>query len=320
MGAYAVRRLLQAVPALLGILVLSFMLVHLAPGDPIVALAGEYGSESYYQEMRNRFGLDRSLGEQLLIYLGNILRGDLGDSYYHGRPVAEVILSRLPPTLLLMGTALAVSSLLGIGLGLLCARRQGSLLDLGLSVTAQLGYAIPVFWLAQLLILLLALQLDIFPIEGMTSARHHYTGLRHVVDVAWHMALPASVLVVQELALTFRLTRASLLEVLHSDFVRTAWAKGLPERLVLIRHALRNALLSVVTVIGGRVGFLFAGAVLTETVFAWPGLGRLIVAASQARDYPLILGIFLLIAVAIVVANLVTDLCYAILDPRIRYR
>ncbi len=319
MTRYLVRRLLQIVPKLVGIAVVSFSLIHLAPGDPIVALAGEYGDAAYYAFMRAKFGLDRPLGEQLLIYLGNVLRGDWGISYTHGRPVIQVILSRLPATLLLMATALALSSTIGVLLGMLAARRPHSGRDLGIRVLCLVGYALPVFWSAQMLILLLALRLPLFPVQGMTTARYRYEGLEYVLDVARHMVLPVTAMTLHQLALITRLTRTNLLETLEADFVRTAYAKGLSGWRVLYGHALRNALLPVITVIGGRVGFMFTGAVLTETVFAWPGIGRLLVSATLNRDFPLLMGLFTMVSAAVLVSNLVTDLVYAWLDPRIRY-
>lgn len=320
MTSYVLRRLLQMAPMLVGIAVVSFLVIHLAPGDPIVALAGEYGDAAYYEFMRAKFGLDRSIGEQLVIYLANILRGDLGLSYAYGQPVTQVILARLPATLLLMGTALILSSVIGVVLGVFAARRRYSVGDVSISTLCLAGYAIPVFWLAQMLILLLALRLDWLPVQGMTTARHRYEGLEYGWDVARHMILPVAALTIQELALITRLTRTNVLEVLDQDFIRTARAKGLRESQVLRTHALRNALLPVVTVVGGRVGFMFAGAVLTETVFAWPGIGRLMMAAILNRDFPILMGLFLLISVAVLIVNLLTDLAYAFLDPRIRYR
>lgn len=320
MTRYVVRRLLQMVPTFVGITVISFLIIHLAPGDPIVALAGEYGDAGYYDAMRAKFGLDRPVGEQLLVYVGNVLRGDLGVSYTHGRPVLAVILSRLPATLLLMTTALVVSSILGVVLGTLAARRPHSLGDFSISTLSLLGYAVPVFWLAQMLILLFALRFDLLPVQGMTSARQQYEGLQYVQDVARHMFLPVMALVLQQLALTTRLTRTSLLDVLGEDFVRMAYAKGHAERYILRHHVLRNALLPVITVIGGRVGFMLTGAVLTETVFAWPGLGRLLIDATLNRDFPILMGLFLFTSFAVLISNLVTDLTYAYLDPRIRYK
>ncbi len=228
MARYVVRRLLQFVPMLVGIAAVSFSLIHLAPGDPIVALAGEYGNAAYYESMRARFGLDRPLAEQLGVYLFRLARGDWGISYTYGQPVMTVILSRLPATLLLMGSALILSSVTGVALGLLAARRSHSSRDLGISALCLVGHAIPVFWLAQMLILFLALQAGLFPVQGMTTARQHYRGLAHILDVMHHMALPVLVLVVHQLALTARLTRTHLLEVMPRALPPGAYYSAMP--------------------------------------------------------------------------------------------
>jgi peptide/nickel transport system permease protein len=319
MTRYLLRRLLQAPLLLLGIVVFTFILIHVAPGDPIVALAGEYGNQAYYEQMRAKFGLDRPLAEQLIIYLSNLMRGDLGHSYTYGQPVVHVILGRAPTTLLLMFTAFILATTTGIGLGVLAARRPYTFTDGSITLLSLLGYALPVFWLAQMMIYFLALHLGWFPVHGLTSARERYSGLRLILDVAHHLALPATALALQQIALVSRLTRAEMLETLQQPYVLAARARGFDERRVLTRHGLRNALLPVVTVVGGRIGFLFAGAVLTESVFAWPGLGRLLLDATQARDYPILMGMFILISLSVILANLVTDFVYAFLDPRIRY-
>lgn len=316
---YFVRRVLEVPPALVGIVVLTFFLVHLAPGDPVLALAGESGDAAYYERMRARFGLDRPLAEQFVEYLGNVARGDLGVSYVHGRPVTEVILERLPATLLLVGVALAISSVAGIVLGALAAGRPHGFSDAGIRFVTLLGYATPVFWMGQLALLTLALGLGWFPVQGMTSSQEAATGPGYVLDVLHHLALPALVLAAQEVTLVAQLMRRSLLDEMGKEYVRTARAKGVSGRRVLLHHALRNSLLPTVTVIGGRLGFLFSGAVLVEVVFAWPGLGRLLLSAVQTRDYPILLGMFMLVAFGVIVANLVTDLVYGWLDPRIRY-
>jgi peptide/nickel transport system permease protein len=319
MPSYLLRRLLQIGPMLLGLLTLTFILIHLAPGGPVVALSGEFSTAEYQRELEARYGLDRPLPERYLRYLGQVLQGDLGVSYYYKTPVLEVILARLPATLLLVLPAVTISSGLGIWLGVQAARRPGSLSDLGVNVATLTAFAIPVFWLAQLLVLLLAVHLNWFPVQGMRNVRANYQGLQLWLDVAWHLTLPVLTMTLHQLALTTALTRAGMRNEMGQDYVRTARAKGLPGRQVLYGHALRNALLPVVTVIGGRVGFLLAGAVLTETVFAWPGLGRLVVSASLNRDYPVVLGLFICISLLVLLANLVTDLVYAWLDPRIRY-
>jgi peptide/nickel transport system permease protein len=315
---YLLRRLAQIVPTIAGMVLLAFVVVHLAPGDPAIALGGEHGDAAYYAMIRARFGLDRPLPEQFVAYVARVLRGDLGQSFVHGRPVTDVVADRLPVTLLLMGTALLLSSVVGVLLGIVAARCAERPTDLAVRLAALLAYATPSFWLAQLAALTLALGTGLFPVQGITDPRQAWTGSRYVLDVLHHLALPALVLTAGELALTTRLTRAGVLVALSTDYARTARAKGLSERAV-VRHALRNALLPVVTVIGGRVGMLCTGAVLVETVFAWPGLGQLMLSSILARDIPVLLGLFLLVSVAVVVANLLTDIAYAWLDPRIRY-
>jgi peptide/nickel transport system permease protein len=316
---YLLRRLLQVLPTVAGLLVLNFCVIHLAPGDPVVALGGEHGDAAHHAFIRARFGLDRPLPDQLFIYAANVLRGDLGISFVHGRPVAGVIAERLPATLLLISTALILSSVAGVGLATLATRLRRRSADITLNTVALLGYATPSFWLGQLALLSLAVGTGLFPVQGMTNARQPATGINYLLDVLHHLALPALVLAVNELCLTARLVRTGLREALATDYVRTARAKGLPEKLV-IRHALRNILLPVVTVIGGRAGMLFSGAVLVEVVFAWPGLGRLLLSSLLARDYPVLLGMLLLASSGVVLANVMTDIAYAWLDPRVRYQ
>jgi peptide/nickel transport system permease protein len=315
---YLLRRLAQAVPAMAGILLVAFVAVHTAPGDPVLALAGEHGDAAYYAFIRTKFGLDRPLPEQLLVYVTRVISGDLGQSFVHGRPVAIVIAERLPATLLLIGAALALSTTVGVALGVLAARRAGRSTDLALRTGALLAHAMPSFWLAQMAAISLALATGWFPVQGLTDARRAFTGWRYALDVAHHLVLPALVLAAGELALTLRLTRSGVAAALATDYARTARAKGLPERAV-VRHALRNALLPLVTVVGSRVGLVVTGAVLVETVFAWPGLGQLLLSSIQTRDIPVLLGLFMLASMSVIVANLLTDLTYAWLDPRVRY-
>jgi peptide/nickel transport system permease protein len=233
--------------------------------------------------------------------------------------VAAVIAERLPATLLLVSTALVLSSVAGVGLGVLAARHGRRPADVTINSVALLGYAIPSFWLGQMVLLALAVGTGLFPVQGMTDARNPQRGFGYVLDVLHHLALPALVLAANELALTTRLVRTGLLEALGTDYVRAARAKGLPEGLV-IRHALRNVMLPVITVIGSRAGMFLSGAVLVEVVFAWPGLGRLLLSSLLARDYPILLGMFLLISIGVILVNLITDLAYAWLDPRLRYQ
>jgi len=319
LGRYIVRRLLQAVPLVLGILVITFTLIHLAPGDPLIFLAGDGGNAAYYAEMRARYGLDQPLLVQLGHYFVATLHGDFGYSFSYQQPVFQVLLSRLPATLLLMGTALVFSTLIGLLMGLLTAVRPHSALDSGITAFTLTAYAMPVFWLGQLLVLLFAVRLNLLPVQGMVTARETYTGLAHFQDVARHLILPTLTLALPQLALTARLTRTSVREALEEDYVRVARAKGLSERVVLWRHALRNALLPIVTVTGGHISVVLTGAALTETIFAWPGLGRLLLDAALKRDYPLLMAIFLLVSATVIGVNLVTDLVYTTLDPRVRF-
>ena len=315
---YLLWRLAQVAPAVVGIALIVFVVIHTAPGDPIIAIAGEHGDAAHYARQRAKFGLDRPLPERLVAYLARLAQGDLGFSYVHGRPVLGVIAERLPATLLLMSTALALSSAGGVLLGVLAARRAGGGTDLGLRAVALLGQATPPFWLAQVAALGLAVGTGLFPVQGLSSARHGFTGWRYALDVVHHLVLPALVLTAGELALTTRLVRGGVVEALASDYVRTARAKGLPDPAV-VRHALGNALLPVVTIIGGRLGMLCTGAVLVEAVFAWPGVGQLLLSSIQTRDAPVLLGLFMLVSLAVILGNVVTDLAYAWLDPRVRY-
>ena len=318
MIGYIASRLIQAVPLVLGILVLTFVLIHLAPGDPIYVLAGQSGDAAYFAAMRAKFGLDRSLSEQLGIYVLNALRGDFGYSYTYAQPVFGVIADRIPATLLLMIPALVVSTALGILLGVQAASRPDGASDHAILAGTLFGAAIPGFWLGQILVIVFAVSLGLLPVQGMTTARGSATGVAAVMDVIRHMVLPVMTLATLQLALITRLTRSGLREALAEDYARASRAKGLSNTQVLVRHALPNALLPVVTVIGGHFGTLLTGAVLVEIIFAWPGLGRLLYDAILARDYPLLMSIFLVASVSVILANLIVDVLYGWLDPRIR--
>lgn len=313
-------RLAQVVPTCAGILVVGFLLVHAAPGDPVLALAGDGGDAAYYARIREQFGLDEPLLRQLGTYAGNAVRGDLGTSYTRGLPALEVLWGVLPATLLLTTSALVVSTLLGTVLGVVAAARPHGARDALIGASSLGLYATPAFLAGQLAILVFALRLGWFPVQGMTTARSDATGWARTLDIAHHLVLPVLVLAAQEVAAVARLTRAGLLEELGRDHITTARAKGASEARILVRHALRRALLPVVTVVGGRVGHLVAGTIIVEAVFSWPGVGGLLVSSVQARDTPIVLGLFLLISLTVVLANLLTDLTYAWLDPRVRYR
>lgn len=319
-GRFLVARLAQLIPAVAGILLVAFVLVHAAPGDPVLALAGEHGDADYYAAMRQRFALDEPLHQQLLTYAGRVMQGDLGHSYVHGRATLALIAERLPATLLLSGSALLIAIVTAIPLGVLAAHRAHRAPDLWISGSALAMYSAPVFWIGQLAMLLFALHLGIAPVQGMMDAQPATTPLGRTLDVLAHLALPALVLASQELAVLIRLTRANLLEELARDHVRTARAKGAGEWRVLYRHALPRALLPTITVLGARVGHLIAGAVIVEVVFGWPGMGRLLYSALQARDAPVMLGLFLVVSISVVIFNMLADLLHGAIDPRLRLR
>lgn len=316
---YTGRRLLQVVPTVAGIVAVAFFLVHAAPGDPVLALAGEYGNADYYEAIRARFGLDRPLIEQFVTYFRRVLQGDFGVSYVHGRPAMAVIADRLPATLLLAGTALVLSSVVGVALGVAAGRRQGTPLDLTITGTVLTVFAAPVFWLGQMALLALALGIGWFPVQGISTAGSDASGLARMLDIGHHLALPALVLASQQVAAVTRLTRAGLIEELRRDHIRTARGKGLSERRVVWLHALRHAALPVVTLVGGRLGYLLGGTAVVEIVFGWPGIGRLLLTSIEGRDLPILFGVFFIVGLSVVLANLATDLLYSRLDPRVRY-
>lgn len=317
---FVAGRLLQVVPTVAAILLTGFVLVHLAPGDPVLVLAGEHGDAAYYAFMRHRFGLDESLPRQLIVWLGHILRGDFGFSYVYGRATSVVILERVPATMLLTGSALVISLLVAIPLGAIAATRPHGARDIGISALALGLYSTPAFWIGQLAIIGLALGLGSFPVQGMTSAGSDATGWSHSWDIVRHLMLPALVLASQEIAVLVRVTRSTLLDELSREHVRAARAKGLTALQALVRHALPRALLPVVTIVGARIGHLIAGAAVVEIIFGWPGMGRLLLGALQSRDTPILLGLFFVVSFTVVLASLLADLTYAAIDPRIRLR
>jgi peptide/nickel transport system permease protein len=316
---YLARRLLALFPLVLGVVLLGFAIVQLAPGDPVQVLVGDYPAPpEYIRQVRERFGLDAPRWVQLGRYVGQVARGNLGYSFFYNQPVWDVLASRVGPTLLLMTTALGLAAGAGVLLGVASGRRPGSWADHVLMLLGLVGYSLPVFWLGQLLLIGFSIRLDLLPTQGMRTIAFNLSPAERVWDVARHLVLPAVTLATRYVALNVRLTRTSLVEVSAMDYLTTARAKGLAERVVVYKHALRNALIPVVTVMGLNVGHLVAGAVLTETVFAWPGLGRLIFEAILHRDYPVMLGGLLLTSVFVVIGNLLADLACALIDPRIR--
>ncbi|WP_431284208.1 ABC transporter permease [Humitalea sp. 24SJ18S-53] len=316
---FLLRRIIKAAIVILAIVVCNFFLIHAAPGDPASVIAGQSGAadERYLAQLRTQFGLDRPLLEQLWIYVRGVLTLDLGYSHRQQMGVAALIAQRLPATLLLTGAAFVFAVVGGVTLGALAARRVGTWADSAITVLALTFYATPIFWVGLMLVLLFSVVLGWLPSFGMNTVGADYTGIVAVLDVGKHLILPALTLGLFYLAVYARLTRATMLEVADQDFVKTARAKGVPEGRILRRHILRNALLPVITLAGIQAGQLVGGSILVETVFAWPGIGRLAFEALLARDYPVLLGVFFCTSAMVVIFNIFTDLLYALVDPRV---
>ncbi|HEY7538716.1 MAG TPA: ABC transporter permease [Methylomirabilota bacterium] len=315
MRRYVVRRLLLLVPVLLGVSVIIFMVLHLAPGDPAEIMLGSQATQADLERLRAELGLTQPLHVQYVHWLGLVARGDLGRSMWMKRPVLGEVLTRFKATLVLTGAALLLSTAGGLALGIASAIRPNSALDRLSAVASLFGASMPVFWLGIVLMVIFALWLGWLPASGMFAP---YGG-GDLRDLLVHLALPAVTLAAASVTIIARLTRSTMLETLGQDYIRTARAKGVVERAVVLRHGLTNALIPIVTVVGVQAGYLLGGAVLTETVFAWPGVGTLMVQGILARDFPLVQGCVLVVALSFVVINLAVDLLYAWLDPRIRY-
>lgn len=305
MFQYALRRVLISIPTVFGVILIVFLMVRLAPGDPAVRLAGEFADQATVERVRERFGLNLPLHEQFGVFVANLAQGDLGRSTRTNRPVLDDLRQFFPNTIELALGAIVVSLLIGIPAGIIAALRQNTWADLVIMLGSLIGVSMPVFWFGLLAILYFSVQLGWFPVAGRGTLLH--------------LVLPAVTLGVSSMAIVARMTRSSMLEVLSQDYIRTARAKGLMSNTVVLKHAFRNALVPVVTIIGLQFGQLMAGAVLTERVFTWPGIGRLLVDSIDARDYPVVQGAVLLIAVSFIAINIVVDVVYAVIDPRIRY-
>lgn len=307
---------MQAIPLLFIIVALNFVILHLSPGDPAIILAGAQAPPEHINALRKELGLDKPLFEQLTLYFKTVLVGDLGYSYTYRRPVISVIGERLVWTLMLTVVAFILSLVLGVALGVVSSRYGGWGNRLA-QVGALIGYSVPEFWLGMICILVFGLYLRLFPTQGVVTPG--LTGLNYAIDVLRHLFLPALVLGLNRIALYSRLTRASMLEVLQENYIVTAKSKGLDELTILYKHALRNALLPIITVIGIQFRLLFTGAVLVETVFAWPGIGRLTFDSIGSRDYGILMAIFLVVSFLVVLGNLIADIAYAYADPRVRF-
>jgi ABC-type dipeptide/oligopeptide/nickel transport system permease component len=305
MSTYITRRILAAIPVLVGVLIITFGVTRFTPGDPAEIMAGLEASDEAIQSIREELGLDQPVITQFFIYVSNVLQGDLGRSYYLGRDVTTLIAEALPRTAQLAAVALVFTVLIGVPLGILSAVRKDSWLDLGSRSTALFGVSIPPFFAGLLAILIFSHYFRVFPSFGSGTWQH--------------LVLPGISLALFSAGLVMRLTRSAMLEVLHENYIRTARAKGLTERTVLWRHALRNAAIPIITIMGLQLGSLLAGAVLTETVFGYPGIGRMLARSVFERDFPVTQGLILLIALIYVLVNVLVDILYSVLDPRIRY-
>ena len=314
------KRLAYAFGLVLAVVLLNFLLIRLAPGDAALTIAGEMGGATpeILADIRREYGLDKSLPEQLYVYMGRMLSGDLGDSLFFNTPVLDLILDRLGPSVALVVCALIISVIIGTFLGVLASRKPNGAFSAIVTVFSLVGYSAPVFWTGIMLLILFSATFPWFPLSGMIDITGGNTGFDWFLDVLHHMVLPAFTLSIIFLAQYSRISRASMLDVMGADYIRTARAKGLAEGPVIYKHALRNAILPVVTLAGLQFGGMLSGAVLVETVFNWPGLGQLAFESILRRDHPTVLGILFFASFMVVVANLLTDLAYRVIDPRIR--
>jgi ABC-type dipeptide/oligopeptide/nickel transport system permease component len=315
MIGFIVRRLIALIPVLIGISFIAFFLLQLVPGDPALALLGPMARPEDLAALRTALGLDQPILVQYLRWMGRVLQGDLGVSIQLRSPVLPILIERFGNTLILTVAAVLISTVIGVAAGVISATRQFSFFDRASMIFALFGNSMPAFWLGLMAILIFSLNLGWFPAAGMWPI----TGPRTIWTLLHHLTLPAVTLGIAAAAVTARITRSSMLEVIRQDYVRTARAKGLQERTVVLGHALKNALLPVLTVVGVQFGFLLGGAVLTETVFSWPGIGLALYNAISVRDFPMVQGGVLLVATAFVLVNLGVDLLYALIDPRIEY-
>ncbi|HIB60170.1 MAG TPA: ABC transporter permease [Candidatus Marinimicrobia bacterium] len=301
---YFLNRLLQAIPVLLGVIIITFVLMYIIPGDPVVSMVGERYSEETVQRLRQELHLDDPLPLQFLRYVGNVLQGNFGNSFITGEPVAALIIEKFPNTMMLAITAMFFAILIGLTAGIMSSVHPGSFMDRGIMVLALAGISAPVFWVGLILVLVVGVMLQWLPPTG-------FGGIEYLI-------LPALTLGLRSAAYLARLTRATMLDVLSHDYIRTARSKGLPEWKVFIKHAFPNTLIPVITIIGTDFGSYLSGAVLTESIFGWPGIGRLALEAIMKRDFPVIQGTVLFMAIMFVLMNVLVDLLYGVVDPRIR--
>ncbi len=324
MGWYISKRLLQAIPLLLGIATITFFIVHLAPGDPMDFFLEQRHRQNIDPEvielLRQKYGLDQPIHIQYVKWLGNLIQGDLGESFTHRRPVSDLLAEAIPYTLQLTILAILFDALIGIALGIISAVKQYSILDKTITLGSLILYSIPGFWLALMLVLVFSVNLGWLPTSQTRSFDYEFLSwFGKLKDLAWHLVLPVFILGIASAAGTARYMRSRLLEVLNEEYILAARARGLRERTVILKHALRNALIPIITIYGLSLPFLLGGAVIIETIFAWPGMGQLAVSAILTRDYPVILATSMIAAVLTVIGSLIADVTYALADPRVSY-
>lgn len=319
MKKYLIRRLLLMIPVLIGVSIIIFTLIHMAPGDPYASMIDSNVSQEDKVAMLKQVGYYHPLPVQYVKWIGNALKGNLGYSIRYEEPVVDVMQRRIGNTILLSLVALILGTVIAVPLGVISATKQYSIFDFIATIFAFIGLSIPAFFFALLLVKFLAFDLKLFPISGMQSIGAGYTGFRYALDVLHHMVLPVIVLSLLHTASLMRYTRSSMLEVVKQDYIRTARAKGVKEKTVIYSHALRNAFIPIITVLSSSLGHLLSGAILTETVFAWPGMGTLVYQAILNRDYPLVISSTMILAICVLLGNLFADIMYAVVDPRIKY-
>jgi peptide/nickel transport system permease protein len=314
------RKIIYSILLLLAVIILNFLLLHIAPGDPVDTLVGEMGgaTEELIAQLRADYGLDKSVPRQLFTHIVRMAQGNLGESFSYDQPVLQLILERLPATLILVVTALVLAILIGTLLGVIAAQKPKSFFSGFVTVVSLAGYAAPVFWTGIMLLILFSYLLPLFPSFGMNEVGTTGSAFDRFLDVLHHLVLPAISLASIYLAVYSRMARASMMDVLGSDYIRTARSKGLSESVIIYKHALKNAVLPVVTMAGLQFSQLIAGAVVIETVFSWPGMGQMAFEAILRRDHPLLLGILFFSTLLVIVVNLLTDMTYRVLDPRIK--
>lgn len=320
MRRYVSRRLMIAVFVVMLSVAINFFIIRLAPGNPVKLLAGtDNPNPDMIAALEAKYGFDKPLWEQFLMFIQNLLKGDLGFSYVSNQPVTEIISERVVPTLMITITALLCSVTIGISLGIICGKKPGSIIDRIISSFSYLFDATPSFWLGMIMILIFASTLKIFPTSGMVNLRNNAKGFAYFTDVLHHMFLPLLTLVLIQFPYYFRITRSSIIQTLNEDFITTLRATGMSENKIFNKYVLRNAIIPTVTVVGMSIAFLLSGSAMIETIFAWPGMGRLLLSSISSRDYQVLTGIYLIISISVAVVMIIVDIIYSLIDPRIKY-